>query len=152
MGAESADCKVVGEAEGAMSDFNSKIIEEFRANGGKVAGQFEGAPLLLLHTVGAKSGQSRVNPVMYQQVTGGYAVFASKGGAPTNPDWYHNVLAHPDVKAEIGAATVKLRARVAEGQERERIWAAQKAAYPGFAGYEEKTTRQIPVVILEPVR
>ena len=135
-----------------MSDFNSKIIEEFRANGGKVGGQFEGAPLLLLHTVGAKSGQPRVNPVMYQRVTDGYAVFASKAGAPANPAWYHNLLAHPEVKAEIGTTTVELRARVAEGQERERIWAAQKAAYPGFADYEEKTTRQIPVVILEPVR
>jgi deazaflavin-dependent oxidoreductase (nitroreductase family) len=134
-----------------MSDFNTMIIEEFRANGGKVGGQFEGAPLLLLHTVGAKSGQPRVNPMMYQQVTDGYAVFASKGGSPDNPDWYHNLLAHPDVKAEIGTATVKLRARVTQGQERERIWAAQKAAYPGFAGYETKTTRQIPVVVLEPV-
>jgi deazaflavin-dependent oxidoreductase (nitroreductase family) len=134
-----------------MSDFNTMIIEEFRANAGKVGGQFEGAPLLLLHTVGAKSGQPRVNPMMYQQVTDGYAVFASKGGSPDNPDWYHNLLAHPDVKAEIGTATVKLRARVTQGQERERIWAAQKAAYPGFAGYETKTTRQIPVIVLEPV-
>jgi deazaflavin-dependent oxidoreductase (nitroreductase family) len=135
-----------------MSDFNSKIIEEFRASGGKVGGPFEGAPLLLLHTVGAKSGQSRVNPMMYQSVTGGYAVFASKAGAPTNPAWYHNLLAHPQVKAEIGTTTVELHARVAEGQERERIWTDQKTAYPGFAGYEEKTTRQIPVIILEPIR
>jgi deazaflavin-dependent oxidoreductase (nitroreductase family) len=135
-----------------MSDFNTKIVEEFRANGGKVGGQFEGAPVLLLHTVGAKTGQSRVNPMMYQQVAGGYAVFASKAGAPTNPDWYHNLLAHQEVKAEIGTETVELRARVAEGQERERIWTDQKAAYPGFADYERKTTRQIPVIVLEPVR
>jgi deazaflavin-dependent oxidoreductase (nitroreductase family) len=133
-----------------MSDWNSKIIEEFRANQGKVGGQFEGAPLLLLHTVGAKTRQPRVNPVMYQQVAGGYAVFASRGGAPVNPDWYHNVLAHPQVTAEIGARTIDLRARVAEGEERERIWAAQKAAYPGFADYEKRTSRQIPVIVLEP--
>ena len=133
-------------------DFNSKIIEEFRANGGKVGGPFDGAPLLLLHTTGAKTGQERVNPMMYQKVGDGYAVFASKGGAPTNPDWYHNVLAHPRVRAEIGTDTVDLDARVADAPTRESIWAAQKSAYPGFADYEQKTTRQIPVVILEPVR
>ena len=88
---------------------------------------------------------------MYRPVPGGYAVFASKGGAPSNPDWYHNVLAHPDVEAEIGTTTVKLRARVAEGAERDRIWTAHKAGYPGFADYEKKTTRQITVVILEPL-
>jgi deazaflavin-dependent oxidoreductase (nitroreductase family) len=134
-----------------MADWNSKIIEEFRANEGKVGDPFEGAPLLLLHTVGARTGQPRVNPMMYQPVPGGYAVFATKGGAPTNPDWYHNLLAHPDVAAEIGTTTMKLRARVAEGAERDQVWAAQKAANPGFADYEEKTTRQIPVVILEPL-
>jgi deazaflavin-dependent oxidoreductase (nitroreductase family) len=133
-------------------DWNSKVIEEFRANGGKVGGQFEGAPLLLLHTVGAKSGQQRVNPMMYQVVGDRYAVFASKAGAPTNPDWYHNVLAHPRVQAEIGTETAEFTARVAEAEERQRIWDAQKSAYSGFADYERKTTRQIPVVILEPVR
>ncbi|WP_229405794.1 nitroreductase family deazaflavin-dependent oxidoreductase [Micromonospora sp. NBRC 110038] len=133
-----------------MSDWNEKVIAEFRANGGRVGGQFAGAPLLLLHTVGARSGQARVNPMMYQEVDGGYAVFASKAGAPTNPDWYHNVLAHPRVRAEIGMETVELVARVAAGDERERIWSAQKAAYPGFADYERKTDRQIPVVVLEP--
>lgn len=132
-----------------MSDWNDKIIEEFRANGGQVGGQFAGAPLLLLHTVGAKSGQPRVAPMMYQTVGGGYAVFASKAGAPTNPDWYFNLLANPQVQAEIGTSKVTLVARVAEGDERERIWNAQKAAYPGFAEYEQKTTRQIPVVVLE---
>jgi deazaflavin-dependent oxidoreductase (nitroreductase family) len=133
-----------------MSDWNDKIIEEFRANEGRVGGNFEGAPLLLLHTTGARTGQERVSPMMYQRVDGGYAVFASKGGAPTNPDWYHNLLAQPAVRAEIGTATQTLVARVAQGEERERIWTAQKAAYPGFADYERKTTREIPVVILEP--
>jgi deazaflavin-dependent oxidoreductase (nitroreductase family) len=135
-----------------MTDWNSKIIEEFRANDGIVGGPFEGAPLLLLHTVGARTGQERVNPVMYQTIPGGYAVFATKGGAPVNPDWYHNVLAHPKVTAEIGTMTVELLAKVAEGDERDQIWSAQKAAFPQFAGYEQKTSRQIPVIILKPVR
>ncbi|WP_433653633.1 nitroreductase family deazaflavin-dependent oxidoreductase [Micromonospora zamorensis] len=126
------------------------MIVEFRANGGQVGGQFAGAPLLLLHTVGAKSGQPRVNPMMYQKVDGGYALFASKAGAPTNPDWYYNLLAHPQAQAEIGTDKVELVARVAADNERERIWSAQKAAYPGFTDYERKTARQIPVVVLEP--
>jgi deazaflavin-dependent oxidoreductase (nitroreductase family) len=135
-----------------VTDWNRKIIEEFRANGGQVGGQFAGAPLLLLHTVGAKSGQERVNPMMYRAVGGNFAVFASKGGAPTNPDWYHNLRANPGVWAEIGTSTVELTARVAEGEERDQIWSAQKQDYPGFADYERNTDRQIPVVILEPVR
>jgi deazaflavin-dependent oxidoreductase (nitroreductase family) len=131
-------------------DWNTKIIEEFRANGGKVGGPFEGAPLLLLHTTGAKSGRERVNPVMYQEVGSSYAVFASKGGAPTSPDWYHNLLAHPDVSAEIGTETKPLLAREASDDERDRIWSRQKSLYPGFADYEKSTSRRIPVVILEP--
>lgn len=133
-----------------MNDWNTKIIEEFRANGGQVGGQFEGAPLLLLHTFGAKSGQERVNPVMYQPDGDRLVVFASKGGAPTSPDWFHNVVANPEVTAEVGTETVRLTARAAEGEERERLWTKQKADWPGFAEYESKTTRQIPVVILEP--
>ncbi|MCW2911895.1 MAG: hypothetical protein JWL68_6684 [Actinomycetia bacterium] len=132
-------------------DWNSKIIAEFRANGGKVGGPFEGSLLLLLHTVGAKSGQPRVNPVMYQDIGDGVAVFASKAGAPTNPAWYFNLLATPRARAEIGTGTVEVVAREAEGAERDRIWEAQKRDYPGFADYERKTTRQIPVIILEPV-
>lgn len=133
-----------------MSDWNDKIIEEFRANGGKVGGPFEGSPILLLHTTGAKTGQQRVNPVMYRAVDGGYAVFATRAGAPTNPDWYHNLVANPDVQAEIGTRTLALRARVADDPEREPIWTAQKAEYPGFQEYEKMTTRHIPVVVLEP--
>jgi deazaflavin-dependent oxidoreductase (nitroreductase family) len=135
-----------------VNDWNAQLIEEFRANGGKVGGNFEGAPLLLLHTTGARSGTERTNPVMYQDLgSGRVAVFASKAGADTNPDWYHNVVAHPDVTAEIGTETRSFRARVAEDQEREPIWEKQKADYPGFAGYEAGTKRLIPVVILEPV-
>jgi deazaflavin-dependent oxidoreductase (nitroreductase family) len=130
-------------------DFNSKIIEEFRANGGKVGGRFEGAPVLLLHTIGAKSGRERVNPMMYQTIGDGFAVFASKGGAPVNPDWYFNLLANPRVTAEIGTETVELTARVADDETREPIWTAWKRAYPGFADYEAKTTRQIPVILLD---
>jgi deazaflavin-dependent oxidoreductase (nitroreductase family) len=133
-----------------MSDWNTAIIEEFRANGGKVGGQFEGSPLLLLHTVGARSGQQRVNPMMYRRIGDTYAVFASKAGAPTNPDWYHNLKAHPEVTAEIGTETVSLTAHVANADERAPIWAAQKDEFPGFADYESKTSREIPVVILQP--
>lgn len=132
-----------------MDDWNEKIIKEFRENNGQVGGQFAGSPLLLLHTVGARSGQPRLNPVMYQKLDHGYAVFASKAGAPSHPDWYHNLRAHPQVKAEIGTDTFDLVARVAAGDERERIWSAQKEAFPGFAEYEAKTDRTIPVVVLE---
>jgi deazaflavin-dependent oxidoreductase (nitroreductase family) len=132
-------------------DWNTKIIDEFRANGGRVGGQFEGAPLLLLHSTGARSGRERINPMMYQAVGTSYAVFASKAGAPTNPDWYHNLVAHPDAVVEIGTETQKVRARVARGEEREAIWTTQKERYPGFAEYEQKTQREIPVVLLDPV-
>jgi deazaflavin-dependent oxidoreductase (nitroreductase family) len=131
-------------------DWNTKVIEEFRANGGKVGGQFEGAPLLLLHSTGARSGKERINPMMYQDLGGPVAVFASKAGAPDNPDWYHNVVANPDVTAEIGSETRRFRARVTSGEERERIWTKQKQDYPGFADYETRTSREIPVVILDP--
>jgi len=133
-----------------MSDWNAKIIDEFRANGGKVGGQFEGAPLLLLHSTGAKTGQERVSPVMYQTAGDGFAVFASKAGAPTNPDWYHNLLANPRARVEVGSETVEVTARVADDDEREPLWAQLKAAFPGFAEYEQKTTRKIPVVLLSP--
>ncbi len=132
-----------------MDDWNAKIIEEFRANDGKVGGMFEGAPLLLLHSTGAKTGQERVNPLMYQPVDGGYAIFASKAGAPTNPDWYHNLRANPEATVEVGTDAVPVRARIAEGEERDAIFLAQKNAWPQFAEYEEKTDRTIPVVVLE---
>jgi deazaflavin-dependent oxidoreductase (nitroreductase family) len=130
-------------------DWNTKIIEEFRANHGKVGGPFEGAPLLLLHTTGAKSGQARVSPVMYQADGDDHVVFASKAGAPTNPDWYHNLLANPRASIEVGDQTLDVVAKVVEDDERERLWSRQKELYPGFADYEAKTTRQIPVVALE---
>ena len=110
------------------NDWNKQVIDEFRANGGKVGGQFEGAPLLLLHTTGAKSGQARVNPVMYQADGDNHVVFASKAGAPTNPDWYHNLLANPRASIEVGDQTVNVVAKVAEGDDRERLWVASEGA------------------------
>jgi deazaflavin-dependent oxidoreductase (nitroreductase family) len=133
-----------------MSDWNDKVIVEFRENEGRVGGNFEGAPLLLLHSIGAKTGQERVNPMMYLAVDDGLAVFASKGGAPDNPDWFHNLKAHPDARIEIGSDTRDVTARVLDAQERAPIWAKQKELYPGFADYETKTDRVIPVVMLEP--
>ena len=131
------------------NDWNTAIIAEFRANAGKVGGPFEGAPMLLLHAVGRKSGQERVNPMVYQAVGEHWAVFGSKAGAPTHPDWYLNLVAKPDVSIEVGTETIPVKARTAEGDEREQIWTAQKARMPGFADYETKTTREIPVVVLE---
>lgn len=133
------------------NDWNSGIIAEFRANDGKVGGPFDGASMLLLHTTGAKSGAERINPLVYRADDDNVVIFASKGGAPTNPDWYHNLRANPKVSAEIGTQTREFVARVARGEERERLWTAQKKDAPGFADYEAKTDRQIPVVILEPV-
>ncbi|HLN42235.1 MAG TPA: nitroreductase family deazaflavin-dependent oxidoreductase [Acidimicrobiales bacterium] len=132
-----------------VNDFNAPIIEEFRANGGKLGGNFEGAPILLLHHRGAKTGKERVNPVMYRPVGDSMAVFGTKAGAPTNPDWYHNLVAHPDTVVEVGTDTVPVVARIADDAERATIWEAQKREYPGFADYEKMTSRQIPVVILE---
>jgi deazaflavin-dependent oxidoreductase (nitroreductase family) len=132
------------------ANWNAPIIEEFRANHGKLGGSFEGAPVLLLHTTGARTGAERVNPVMYQDLGDRLAVFASKAGADTHPDWYHNLLANPDVTAEVGDDTRTFHARTADPDERAPIWDKQKRDYPGFAGYEANTSRQIPVVILEP--
>jgi deazaflavin-dependent oxidoreductase (nitroreductase family) len=131
-----------------MADFNAQIIEEFRRNQGKVGGQFDGARLLLVHHVGRKSGTERVNPVAYQQVGDEVAIFASKAGAPENPDWFENLMANPATTVEIGPETWQVTARQAQGEERERIWERQKAAWPGFADYEHRTSRVIPVVIL----
>lgn len=132
-----------------MQDFNQSIIEEFRANDGKVGGMFEGAPLLLLHTTGAKTGKERIAPLAYRREGDDLVVFASKAGAPTHPDWYHNLVANPNVSVEVGTETFDARARVAEGSERDEIWARQKAAISNFAEYERKTDRQIPVIVLE---
>ena len=132
-----------------MTDYNAPVIEEFRANHGKVGGFFEGKDMLLLHTIGARSGKERIAPVLYRRVGDAYAVFASKAGAHTHPDWYHNLLANPEVTIEVGDETLDVTARTLEGEERSAVWEAQKAEVPMFAGYEEKTDREIPVVLLE---
>jgi deazaflavin-dependent oxidoreductase (nitroreductase family) len=132
-------------------DWNAKIIEEFHANEGRVGGPFEGRPLLLLHTRGAKSGEERVNPLAYMRDGDRYAVFASKGGAPTNPDWYHNVIANPEVTIEVGTETIKGRAYVATDPERTDLWTHQVAAMPAFGDYEKKSGRTIPVIVIEPI-
>lgn len=132
-------------------DFNGKVIEEFRANDGKVGGPFTGAPMLLLHHNGARTGAERVNPLVYQQVGNSYAIFASAGGQPRDPQWFRNLVAHPEVTIEVGASTVKARARVTEGQERDSIWATQKERMANFAEYEKNAApRVIPVVVLDP--
>ncbi len=133
-----------------VKDFNAGMIEQFRANGGRLGGQFEGAPVLLLHTVGARSGKERVNPMMYLDLDGHRYVFASKAGADSNPDWYHNLVATPQVTAEVGPATLAATARVVSGEERDRVYGEQARRYPGFAEYQQKTSRVIPVVELVP--
>ena len=132
-----------------MNDWNQQIIAEFRANGGKVGGPFEGAPMVLVTHTGAKTGTQRTTPLMAQERGDDLVVFASKAGAPDNPDWYHNLVANPTATVEYGTDTFPVTARVAEGDERDELWTAQKAAYPQFQGYEEATTRTIPVVVLE---
>ena len=129
-------------------DFNAQTIAEFRRNHGKVGGNFEGAPLLLLHTVGRKSGKPRVNPMMYLRDGERYVVFASKGGADTNPDWYHNLMAHPDVKAEVGDETIDVHAEELKDREHDALYGRQAKLYPRFADYQRATKRIIPVVAL----
>lgn len=131
-------------------DPNAAIIDEFRANEGVVGGYFAHVRLLLLHHKGARTGIERVNPLATQPVDGGWAIFASKGGADDHPAWYHNLLAQPDVSVEVGTQTFAVRAREAVGDEYDRIWSKQKADVPQFAEYERKTARdRIPVIVLE---
>ena len=132
------------------ADFNAQIIKEFRANEGHAGGPVEGMPLLLLHHTGAKSGKSRINPLAYQADGGRYVIFASKAGAPTNPDWYYNLKAQPNVKIEVGTDTIEAVASEASGEERERLFRTQAERMPQFADYEEKTERVIPVIVLTP--
>lgn len=131
------------------NDFNNNLVEEFRATGGNVTGIFAGAPLMVLTTTGAKSGQPRVAPLVYSTDGDRIVIIASKGGAPTNPDWYHNLVANPTATVELGADKFQARAYVAEGEERDRLYNAQAALMPNFAEYERQTTRRIPVVVLE---
>jgi deazaflavin-dependent oxidoreductase (nitroreductase family) len=129
-----------------VNTYNQQIIAEFRANEGKVGGPFEGAPMVLLHHKGAKSGETRINPLVYMADGDRYYIFASKGGASTNPDWYHNVKANPEVSVEIGTEKFDATAEEVTGDERERIWKRNVAERPTFGEYEQRTSRKIPVV------
>jgi deazaflavin-dependent oxidoreductase (nitroreductase family) len=132
-----------------MDEFNRGVIAEFRANGGRVGGPFEGAPLLLLTSTGAKSGTPRTTPLMYLPDGERIVIFASKAGAPTNPAWYHNLVANRSATVEVGSDTFDVDVSVAAGEERERLFNQQSELMPQFADYAQKTTRQIPVVVLE---
>jgi deazaflavin-dependent oxidoreductase (nitroreductase family) len=134
----------------SSTDFNARIIDEFRANEGRVGDPFEGTPLLLLHHTGARSGESRINPLAYLPDDGRYVVFASRGGAPMNPGWYHNLKAHPNATIEVGTDTIEVLAGEAGGEERERLFRTQAERAPQFADYERQTERTIPVMVLTP--
>lgn len=131
-------------------DFNRRNIEEFRANHGRLGGQFEGAPVLLLHSIGARSGEERINPMMYMADEDRYLVFASAAGADHNPAWYWNLLAHPDAGIEVGDDYIEVHAIELARRERDAKYAVQAERYPGFADYQRKTSRIIPVVALVP--
>jgi deazaflavin-dependent oxidoreductase (nitroreductase family) len=131
------------------NDWNSSIIKEFRENAGKVGGPFEGRTLLLLHSKGARSGQERINPLVYMADGDRFIVFASKGGAPTNPDWYYNLIANPEVTIEVGTETIPVRAKILSGEERDALWKRVVELIPAFGSYEEKTDRTIPVIALD---
>jgi len=135
----------------SAQDFNAQVIDEFRSKGGKVGGMFADMSLLLLHHTGAKSGAARVNPLAYQADGDRYVIFASKAGAPTNPDWYHNLRAHPETTIEVGTEAIAVVASEATGEERERLFRAQVERSPTFGEYEEKAGgRVIPVIVLTP--
>lgn len=132
-------------------EFNRLLIDEFRANGGSVTGQFAGRPLLLLTTTGAKSGRPYTTPLVYTRDGDRFVIIASKGGAPTNPDWYHNLVTHPTATIELPHERFQVRARVTSGAERARLFNHQAEQMPNFADYQRKTTRQIPVFVLEKI-
>jgi deazaflavin-dependent oxidoreductase (nitroreductase family) len=134
----------------SMVDFNQQVIDEFRQNDGKVAGMFDGKAMILVHHVGAKSGEARIAPLVYLPDGDRFVVFASKGGAPENPGWYHNLKAHPETEVEVGGSRYAVVAEEATGDERERLYAAQVAVEPQFGDYQEKTDRKIPVIVLKP--
>jgi deazaflavin-dependent oxidoreductase (nitroreductase family) len=131
------------------NEFNRQLIEEYRANGGKVTGIFAGAPLLVLTTTGARSGQPRVTPLVYTTDNGRWVVIASKGGSPTHPDWYYNLRANPEVTVEVGAESFPARATITTGAERQRLFDQMAARMPNFAEYQRNTVRQLPVIVLE---
>ena len=132
-----------------MAEFNKKVIDEFRSSAGVVGGQFKGAPMIIVTHTGAKSGKSYVTPLVYSKDGNRYVIIASKAGAPNNPSWYHNLVAHPEVTLEIGAEKFKARAKEVKDEERDRLFAAQAKMMPQFNEYASKTPRKIPVFVLE---
>jgi deazaflavin-dependent oxidoreductase (nitroreductase family) len=134
----------VSESSGP-TDWNQKIIEEFRANGGKVGGYFEGAHMILIHHIGARSGTERVNPVTYLPDGDDMIIAATKSGAPTNPNWYYNLKEHPRIAVEVGTATFRVEATEVTGEERDELWGRLVELRPGFAAYETKTSRSFPM-------
>jgi deazaflavin-dependent oxidoreductase (nitroreductase family) len=135
----------------AMQAMNTELITGFRACGGALHGAFEGVPLLLLTTTGARSGRTCTTPVNYTRTDTGYVVVASKSGSPRHPDWYHNLLARPAATIEVGHQTLRVRARVTAGAERQRLFDRHTAALPNFAVYQQRTIRELPVLVLEPM-
>jgi len=133
-----------------FNEFNKKVIDEFRANGGKVGEPFEGAPMILVTHKGAKSGVERTTPLVYTTDGDRLVIIASKAGSPNNPAWFHNLVANPDVTIQVGTSRKKVHARVATAPERERLWPKVVENYGGFEGYQQRTEREIPLVILEP--
>ncbi|BBZ27642.1 hypothetical protein MMAD_19370 [Mycolicibacterium madagascariense] len=132
-----------------FDEMNRRVISEFRESGGKAGGMFEGKPLVLVHHVGAKSGTERIAPLVPLLDGSRVFIFASKGGADTNPDWYHNLVAHPETVVELGSETFPVTARLLSGAERDEIYAKQVEAQPQFGEYQRKTTRVIPVFELQ---
>jgi deazaflavin-dependent oxidoreductase (nitroreductase family) len=132
-----------------MNAFNRTVIDEFRQNEGAVGGTFKGAPMILVTHTGAKSGKPYTNPLVYTRDGDHYVIIASKAGAPDDPQWFRNIVANPQVTVEVGTETFAARAHVAEGEERARLYRAQADLMPNFAEYATKTTREIPVVVLE---
>ena len=133
-----------------FNEFNRGVVTEFRENGGVVGGPFAGAPMILVNHTGAKTGTAYTSPLVYTRDGDNYVIIASKGGSPEHPQWFHNLVANPDVTVEVGTETIPVRARVAEGGERARLYRAQADAMPNFDEYAKATTREIPVVVLEP--
>lgn len=138
----------VAQTKPELNEFNQKVITEFRANKGKVGGRYANTPLLLLTTTGAKSGKTYINPLAYTKDSNRLIIIASFGGAPKNPSWYNNLVAHPEVTVEVGSERFQAKATVATGEERQRLYDQQAKQMPNFAEYAKKTTRQIPVIVL----
>jgi len=134
-----------------LDAMNAKVIEEFRANEGKVGPPFEGAPVVLVHHKGAKSGKPRISPLVYSRDGDSYVIIASFAGAPKHPAWFHNLMEHPETQIEVGTEKIQVRARRVEGAERAKLFEAQAEMMPIFHDYQAKTSREIPVVVLEPI-